>query len=305
MKKTEKLYKKVVVSFTFLMMPCGIMASDFNNTDVKIDNNEINISVNEKGNSLFKEDYAKNDSDLILPNIDSNLSTINEIDFENCKTKIFASDRLEDRGKFIKKRIPFSKSDHAKFAFAKNLRLKLTDEAKAVEGFQKILEEFPEFLAARLELINLYKKAQWNSEIKELIEDGIKLDNKSVPLLIEKARILIKENNLDEALTVLLKIRNNKMENETSVALLAYVYLQKGQIDLAGRTYSHLVRKDNSNSQYWLGLALSFELMGNNKQAISSFTKVKRLGGVNSDVLTFVNSKLDELQQLKQNISKK
>ncbi len=195
-----------------------------------------------------------------------------------------------------KEKVPFTERELAKIAFAKNLKLLSQDEIKAASGFQEIVEKFPRFHAARFELIKIYHKVGWDTEAMELIKDGLKISKDNANYLLKKAQILVEKKQLDKSLGVLLHIKGQKKETAKSKALLAYVYLQMGQSDLAGRNYSELVKMDDANSKFWLGLALSFESMGDNKNAINSFIKVKRLGGVNSEVLKFINSKLESLQ---------
>jgi Flp pilus assembly protein TadD len=74
--------------------------------------------------------------------------------------------------------------------------------------------------------------------------------------------------------------------------MLAYNYYNLGFYDLAHKHYAQLVRHNSRNSKWWLGLAITQDTIGNSKNAIINYNKAKVIGGLEPEVLNYIEGRI-------------
>jgi MSHA biogenesis protein MshN len=208
-----------------------------------------------------------------------------------------------NKPRFFKQKLAFSNADLANLAYAKCLELIASGkDVEAVQKLQVLIEKIPNYTPARLKLISLYRDIGWDSEAVALLEEGLQIDANNPKFLLTKADIMLRQNKAEQALALLLKVSNAanaaNQSNDSVLeqkALLAKAYFDLALYDLASKNYNFLIKSDMRNSKWWLGYALSLDYLGETQDAIKSFSRVKSLGGLEPDVLRYVNSRLEFL----------
>jgi Tfp pilus assembly protein PilF len=79
--------------------------------------------------------------------------------------------------------------------------------------------------------------------------------------------------------------------------LLALVYLNADQPDIAEKYYQQLVSSNKENSLWWLGLAISQDASGKYMNASESFNQAKQVGRFNTEILDYINNKIKEINK--------
>ena len=69
------------------------------------------------------------------------------------------------------------------------------------------------------------------------------------------------------------------------------------QAGMAVKYYQQLLGVNKENPIWWLGLAVSQDSSGNYKNAIDSFNQAKTFGRLNTEILDYINNKIEEIKQ--------
>jgi MSHA biogenesis protein MshN len=200
---------------------------------------------------------------------------------------------------FIMERVPFSTVEYMLFKHKDVLQLLDSGkEEQAIDSWQEILQDTPEFDKARLALANLYYRKGWYYEAQELLQQGLKIDVNHAGFLKLLASILQEQGEYKESLHLLLQVPDKYHGNHSYQAMLASAYYHGGMFAIAGKYYWNLIQEDSLNSTWWLGLAVSQDAAGNYKQAVNNFKKVLELGKLNIEVLKFVDQRIVKLSEV-------
>ncbi len=207
---------------------------------------------------------------------------------------IFVAPVTAQSGEFVKQKIPLSDGDMAIVDYKKALKLlDVGEDVAASQVLQNIVEQYPSFNPARLELIKLYKKIGWNTEVNNLLKDGLRIDDDNPRYILQMVKSMLDSKKSEEALSLLLTVPNTDQNTIEYRAMLARVYFDLELYDLSNRSYAHLLRRDIQNPKWWLGQAINLEAIGDYQGALNSFNKVQSIGKVSPEVLQYVDSRIN------------
>ena len=121
------------------------------------------------------------------------------------------------------------------------------------------------------------------------------LNNNAWDTVYENARIEQVENGDLAALAVL---HNTKIEwlGESSARLYAGLLQKNGDYALAQKIYRHLIKVYDKNVTYWLGYGVSSDALGQSDSALIGYQKTQNLGGVSSDIQSYIANRILALQ---------
>jgi tetratricopeptide (TPR) repeat protein len=164
----------------------------------------------------------------------------------------------------VKTAVPLSTEDKTIIKYNKIIKTFNNGSIEeAITGLEEILHDNPSFHPARLKLNQiLAKKKQDNGDI-------------------------------DGSLKELNKLTEQELTNEASQQMLAYNYYNLGFYDLAHKYYTQLIRHNSRNSKWWLGLAITQDTVGNTRNAVISYTKAKVIGGLEPEVLKYIEGRIN------------
>ena len=192
-------------------------------------------------------------------------------------------------------RTPLSEREHSAVLYHR--ALSLFKEGSDIESsviFHQVLDRDPGFTPARIALIKIFKKIGWEREVNDLLDDGLKSSPENKELLLEQVEIFLSSNNDEKALSSLLKIKEED-KGQRYKTLLAVTYFDLGLYELAQQSYIKLLHVDSNNMKWWLGLGLASEALGSNKQALNSYYKILKTGGLEHSVMKYVEAKVQIL----------
>ncbi|MGC9460551.1 tetratricopeptide repeat protein [Vibrio genomosp. F10] len=172
---------------------------------------------------------------------------------------------------------------------------------EALNSYKDVLRYTPKDENSRQQLAALYYGKGDTRRAFEILQDGIKIDNDSEALRVALAKLLIKEQQPEAALTPLLHLNHSPSVDYLSLrAALA----QKNSLDdVALETYQQLVSADSANARWWLGLAIQQERNSNMPEAKVAYQQALTKVGLSKQSQTFVRERLKLIDAIKESSS--
>ncbi|WGV99967.1 CDC27 family protein [Vibrio sp. YMD68] len=172
---------------------------------------------------------------------------------------------------------------------------------EALSSYKDVLRYTPKDENSRQQLAALYYGKGDARRAFEILQDGIKIDNDSEALRIALAKLLIKEQQPEAALTPLLHLNHSPSVDYLSLrAALA----QKNSLDdVALETYQQLVAADSANARWWLGLAIQHDRNSNMPEAKAAYQQALTKVGLSKQSQTFVRERLKLIDAIKESSS--
>ncbi len=167
-------------------------------------------------------------------------------------------------------------------------------EQAGVIKLKRALTLQPKHSKAREMLAVLYLQQQRISEAGAILTQGMQLQPEQYAFREIYARVLMAEKKLPEAIAMLNAVTPGIDNRPNYYALLAGLYQQNKQYGEAAALYLELIKKKPQYSHWWLGMAISLENMGKNKEAISAYKKARDLN-LPAKLLSYVNLRLEKL----------
>jgi len=111
-----------------------------------------------------------------------------------------------------------------------------------------------------------------------------------------KARLLLQQGLKAEALVELEKVVPQVTEAPEYHALLAYVAQQLGSDQLARKHYQLLLQQHPQRADWWLGLGVSEERLGNKSPALQAYQHATARPGLSLSVQQYAKKRIRILQ---------
>lgn len=110
-------------------------------------------------------------------------------------------------------------------------------------------------------------------------------------------RLLLETGDARRAAVVLAKQPPAVRDDPAYTALLAAAWQQSGQPAQAAAAYQALLRHDSTVAQWWLGLAVAQQALGEKANALTSFRRARAAGGLAAGVLAYVDERIATLEK--------
>lgn len=177
-----------------------------------------------------------------------------------------------------------------------NKALDSNDFQDAVDAYGEALRYTPDNETARQKLAALYYGKGDVRRAFDLLQNGIELNHEGERLRIALAKLLIKEQQPEAALSPLsyLPVRPSL----EYLSLRAALAQKSKHNELALESYLALTRKEPSNSRWWLGLAIQQERDFSLAEAKYSYQQALSKVGLSSQSQTFIRDRLAVIDAL-------
>ena len=172
------------------------------------------------------------------------------------------------------------------------------DLSGALAGYTEVLRYTPRDEKARKKLAVLYFGKGDTRKAYELLQDGIKLNNDSEALRLSLSKLLIKANQSEAALSPLVHLPPSPSKDY--LAMRAVLSQKSQQEEIALESYQHLVKIDEENARWWLGLAIQQERQFQFSEAKNSYQQALTRVGISSQSQTFVRDRLKIIKDLEE-----
>lgn len=168
----------------------------------------------------------------------------------------------------------------------------------AIKRLESLLSANPSYQDVRVSLSALLIDQGDPKTAETLINEGLQLTPDAIPLIELKARLLTTNGKIREALTLLRSESPLINDNPEYHAFLAALY-QKNDNDLqAVDLYRKLLTINPQNGNWWFGLGLSLEKLGEKSLAYNAYRRAISNGNVDQDSLSYLQNHLEALQEV-------
>lgn len=166
------------------------------------------------------------------------------------------------------------------------------------ESLRKALSLYLPHIKAREMLAGLYIKSGRLINAAELLSEGVKLVPE-YPLFAQLyARVLLEQKNPQLALKILEQGTARINVEPDYFALLAATYQRVKNHEKAVALYLQLVKIRSNEGIWWLGLGISLEKLGKNKEALEAYQRAQKTGRLRQGLIKFTNNRVSALQEI-------
>jgi MSHA biogenesis protein MshN len=172
------------------------------------------------------------------------------------------------------------------------------DFESAVSAYTEALRYTPDDERVRQKLAALYYGKGDVRRAFDLLQSGIELNHNGETLRIALAKLLMKENQTEAALSPLSYLPQSPSVEYLSLrAALA----QKSKFnDIALESYQLLTQKEANNGRWWLGLAIQQERAFQLPEAKQSYLQAQNKVGLSVQSQAFIRDRLNVLASLEE-----
>ncbi len=215
--------------------------------------------------------------------------------FYSSQTKSAANNHFvsQQNGSIIKLRTDLSMSDQYQQA------LQLSTEGHshdAIRALTALLGKNPEYAAARESLASLLIARGETIQAEQVIKIGLQ-QRPFYPAYVQlKARILVNEGKIREALNLLQMAPPMLTTNPDYHAFIAGLYQRQGQPVFAEKLYEQLLAVQPNNATWWMGLGIALESMGKSTLAMEAYVKAGNSDHLSPELKIYAESRVHNLQ---------
>ena len=166
------------------------------------------------------------------------------------------------------------------------------------ESLRKALSLYIPHIKAREMLAGIYIKSGRYINAAELLSEGVKVVPE-YPLFAQLyARVLLEQNNPQLAIKILERGSARIKVEPDYYALLAATYQRVNNHEKAVDIYLQLVKVRPSVGVWWLGLGISLEKSGKNKEAHEAYQRAQKTGNLKAGLVKFTNNRVSALEEI-------
>lgn len=198
-----------------------------------------------------------------------------------------------------KKHHPLNSKQLAEIAYNKGYQYLLQGNMyQGKEYLRKALSLYIPHIKAREMLAGIYIKSGRLINAAELLSEGVNVVPE-YPLFAKLyARVLLEQNKPQLAIRVLERGAGVADVEPDYYALLAASYQRVNEHKKSTDIYLRLVKARPQEGVWWLGLGISLEKTGKNKQALEAYQRAQKTGSLNEGLVKFSNNRVSALQEI-------
>ena len=215
------------------------------------------------------------------------------------QAKTNASARVENDSPVIKRARALTAGQQAEKGYRKAYRLLSEGRMEEAETvLRQALRHYPRHSRARELLAGSYIKAGRYVEAGEILQQGLLLQPRHGMFAKLYARVLLQQNNVNEAVSLLRKYAPPIEADPDYHVLLAALYQRQNNFQAAAETYERLLKRKPQNGVWWLGLGISREKLGQNQLASEAYKKAREDGSLNARLRQYTDNRLAALREI-------
>jgi MSHA biogenesis protein MshN len=173
------------------------------------------------------------------------------------------------------------------------------NDRRAEQQFRQALALEPGHTRAREMLAGvLIKQGRW-VETAELLQQGVQATPTHVVFIKLYARALMQLNRDQQAITLLREHAPPIAQDLEHHALLAALYQRQQNHLAAANIYSEILKQQPDAGIWWVGLGISLEAMGKQKQAQQAYTRARQTGALHGDIARYTDNRLLALDSIR------
>lgn len=200
-----------------------------------------------------------------------------------------------------KKHRPLNSKQLAEIAYKKGYQfLQKGQMRQGKEYLREALSLYIPHIKAREMLAGIYIKSGHFINAAELLSEGVKIAPE-YPLFAKLyARVLLEQSNPKLAIQILKQGSVSVQMNiePDYYALLAATYQRVNEHQKAVDIYLQLVNIRPAAGIWWLGLGISLEKSGKNKEALEAYQRAQKTGNLKAGLIKFTNNRVSALSEI-------
>lgn len=142
---------------------------------------------------------------------------------------------------------------------------------QAEAALQALLDDEPEFVAARLTMASVMLQQRRDADAEQLLRDGLAIHTDDIELALLLARLLVDRDAVTDAVAVLEAAEVQGTARVERDAFLGALYQRLGLHDAARAAYESVVSLDQQRGTAWLGLAISLSELQRADEALQAY----------------------------------
>jgi tetratricopeptide (TPR) repeat protein len=162
----------------------------------------------------------------------------------------------------------------------------------AIQLLKNLLLKFPTHVKAREYLVTLLFQQGNKFEADQFVKAGLKEQPNALSLIKLQARIFVDEGKLNQAVSLLEKTAPELSIDPDYHAFIAAIYQRQGRVDLAENIYKQLVTLQPENPNWWVGLGVALDTLGNQAQALEAYSNADNIGGLKPELKAYLATRL-------------
>lgn len=268
---------------------------------LKVDGNSLKasatIALNAPAVYEVKQNYAANSLEILFNSAQATAGFVPIAIKDNLVRKVSILLEEGNKVRLVFNLMPGTTIQEIKQDTSKNARLKIvfanalpTDfiQTSALNG--SILKTVS--TQAKIESINELIKSGNYVEAEKNLADALKQKPHYLPFVKLMAELNIKQNKLQDALEILNSEKPSFKAHPEYYGVIASLEMQIGKPQKAVTIYNKLVNVNPKKSLWWIGLGVSLDMLGKNKNAMAAYQKARSLGNLPPNLQNFVVNKL-------------
>jgi len=207
---------------------------------------------------------------------------------------------VEEPGTLAKNFVPLPTEKRADLAYQEGHgHIIKHDYRKAESALRNALALEPAHLKAREMLAGVYiSQGRW-IEASELLRVGVSIAPQHATFNKLYARSLMQLKRDSQAIALLSSNKPPVAQDTEHYALLAALHQRQQNHELAARLYSDILKLQPNMGIWWVGMGISLEAMGDQKQATAAYQQARKTGTLNGDVAQYTDNRLLALGAIK------
>lgn len=169
------------------------------------------------------------------------------------------------------------------------------DVSKAVRAYRQILEIDEYSHDARKKLAVLHYSINEIGSASTVLNQGIEIEPERVDFRLMLARLFYRQKQLKQAYAVLAQIEPDVQRNIDFYGLKATVAQELELNAESSHLYGRLVIFEPNRAQWWLGLAISLDRLGQREGALRAYENASDLRQLSASADDFIRQRILEL----------
>ena len=199
----------------------------------------------------------------------------------------------------IKQLRPLDAVQSADLAYQKAMSLlRNGNHADTITQLQLALKFHQQHIPARKTLAMLFLDKGRVSEAEGLLQQGLQLNSHATELSKLYARILVNQENILKAVTLLEQSQPANQDDPSYYALLAACYQRLARHQDAELSYQKALALQPEQGVWWMGMAISLEAQGKVAPAINAFRRASVSKGLSAALSDFIKQRIQALALL-------
>ena len=168
--------------------------------------------------------------------------------------------------------------------------------ADAQEAFRRALLHYPAHEGARQGLYGLLAAAKKYGEAEQILHDGIRLNPNQLVFAMALSGLQYERGDIAAAIETLQKSAPAALRSPDYLARLAGLLQRQSRHAEAAERYQAALRLAPDSGVWLMGLGISLQALGRNKEAQEVFRRARTSNSLNPELQAFVDVRLKQLQ---------